>query len=86
MAMTALAMRLVIWDLTFDMSGGGQAAKLSGRRPLDGGVRCLRSDHGAFWQPECSDATLRGRTRRRPHLCTDFGAAVRRRAASSTEH
>jgi hypothetical protein len=26
-------------DLTFDMSGGGQTAKLAGRRPLDGGVR-----------------------------------------------
>ena len=30
------------WDLTFDVSGGGQAAKLAGRRPLDGGVRFQR--------------------------------------------
>ncbi len=31
---------LTNWGPTFDMSGGGQAAKLAGRRPLDGGVRC----------------------------------------------
>ena len=30
------------WDLTFDMSGGGQTAQLAGRRPLDGGVRFLQ--------------------------------------------
>jgi len=28
--------------LTFDMSGGGQTAKLAGRRPLDGVVRFHR--------------------------------------------
>ena len=53
--------------LTFDMSGGAKGAKRPLRRPLDGGVRCLRSGHGAFWQLERWDATSRGRTRRRSH-------------------
>jgi len=37
----------LFWGLTFDMSGGGQTAKLAGRRPLDGGVR-RRSLHASY--------------------------------------
>ena len=33
--------------LTFDMSGGGQTAKLAGRRPLEGGVRRSRFEASA---------------------------------------
>ena len=58
---------MLVWRLTFDMSGGPKGAKRPLERPLDGGVRCLRPLHDAFWQPERTDATLRGRIRRRQH-------------------
>ena len=35
------------WRLTFDMSGGGQTAKLAGRRPLDEAVRRSRFEDSA---------------------------------------
>ena len=42
------------------MSGGPKGAKRPLERPLDGGVRCLRQVHGAFWQPERAGATRAG--------------------------
>ena len=70
-------------DLTFDMSGGPKGAKRPLERPLDGGVRCLRPVHGAFWQPKRSNATCAG-VLAGASTATWLSAAVLRRAACGT--
>ena len=78
---------LANWGPTLEMSGSLKRAKRALGCPLDRRVRCLRRVHVAFWQPKRSDATLRGRTRRRLHraLTSALRYSAGPRAAPSIE-